>query len=101
MGETGVKDKSLGFAKSVDHAVQKSDEECGIETHRARGIEQDDKPQRFDLAAAPGEFEERAAVRDIAMDSAAQIEPAAAAANLSAADQPRAHHPGKPRRERV
>src|SRR5580693_8565466 len=101
VSEAGVKDECFGFAERVDDAVQEADEERGVEAHRARCIEQHHEPQRFDLAAAPGEIERHAAMGDIAMNGAAQIEPPAAAADLLAAHQARAHDAGKSRRQRV
>ena len=101
MREPGVEDESLGLAEAVDHAMQEADEERGVEAHRAGGVEQHDEPQRLDLAAAPGEIDQRAAMGDVAMDGAAQVEPAAAPAHLLAANKPRAHGAGKPRRQRV
>src|ERR1700684_1138552 len=101
VGEAGVKDEGFGFAERIDDAVQEADEERGVEAHRARRIEQHHKPQRFYLAPAPGEFERHAAVRDIAMNGAAQVDPPAAAADLVAAHQARAHDAGEPRRQRM
>ena len=89
------------FAKCVDDAVQEAHEKCGVEAHRARGIEQHNEPQRLDLATAPREIERCAAVRDVAVNGATQIEPAAATANLLAAHEPRAHDAGKSRGERL
>src|SRR5580704_5714092 len=99
--EAGVEHERLGFAKRIDDAVQKADKERGVEAHRARRIEQDHEPQRFDLASAPGEIERHAAMGDIAMNGAAKIDAPTAAADLVAAHQPRAHDPGEPRRQRV
>src|SRR5580704_5779530 len=99
--EAGVEHERLGFAKRIDDAVQEADKERGVEAHRARRIEQDHEPQRFDLASAPGEIERHAAMGDIAMNGAAKIDAPTAAADLVAAHQPRAHDPGEPRRQRV
>ena len=93
--------EGLGFAEAVDDAVQKADKKRGVEAHRARGVEQHDETQRLDLAPAPGELDQRAAMGDVAVDGAAQIEPAAAAADLLAADEPRAHGAGKTRGKRM
>ena len=101
MGEAGVEDERLGLAEAVDHAVQEAHEERGVEAHRAGGVEQDDEAQRFYLSSPPGEIDRRAAVRDAAMDGAAQIEPATAPPDAFAAHQTRAHDAGKPRGERV
>src|SRR5262249_6434209 len=79
MRQPGGKDESFGFAEAVDDAVQKTHEEGGVETHRAGSIEQYHEPQRLNLAAPPGEVDQRAAVRHIAMDGAAQVKAAAAA----------------------
>src|SRR5579862_393995 len=99
--QAGVKHEGFRLAKSVDHAVQETHEERGIEAHGARGVEQHDEPQRLYLAAAPCQIEQRAAVRDIAVNSAAQVEPPAAAANLLAANEPRAHDASEPCSKRV
>src|ERR1700719_1671780 len=42
--QAGVKDERFGFAERVDDAVQEADEERGVKAHRARRIEQHDKP---------------------------------------------------------
>src|SRR5271170_2647059 len=99
MRETGVEDESLGLTEGVDHAVQEAHEKRGVETHRTRCVEQHDQPQRLDLAAPPGKLEERATMRDIAVNGAAQVEAAAAASDLLAADETRPHDAGKPRGE--
>src|ERR1700684_560011 len=101
MREPRVEDESLGFAEAVDDTVQKADEKCGVEAHRAGGVEQDDEPQRLDLAAAPGKLDQRGAVGYGAMNGAAEVEAAPMAASLLATNQPRPHGAGKPRRERV
>ena len=90
-----VEHEGLGLAERIDDAVQEAHEERGVEAHRARGIEQHDEPQRLDLAAAPGEIDRRAAMRDVAMDGAAQVEAAPAPAHLLAPHQPRAHACGR------
>src|SRR6266567_2158193 len=74
MRKPRVEHEGLGLAERVDHAMQEADEERGVEAHRARGIEQNHEAQRLDLALAPDKFDRRAAVRDAAMDGAAQIE---------------------------
>ena len=101
MGQAGVKHKSFGFAEAVHDAVQKADEEGGVEAHGARRVKQHHKPQRLDLASAPGEVDQSAAVRDIAMDGAPQIEAAAVAPDLLAPNKPSAHSTSEPRGERV
>ena len=60
MGETRVEDEGFGFAKGVYDAVQEPYEERCLEAHGTRCIEQEYKPQRFDLASAPGEIQQRA-----------------------------------------
>ena len=97
MREPRVEHEGFRLAEGVDHAMQEAHEERGVEAHRAGGVEQEDQPQRPDLAAAPGEVEQRAAVGDVAVDGAAQIETAAAPAHALAAHQPRAHDAGEPR----
>src|SRR5271170_7265646 len=92
--EPGVKDEGFGFAEAVDDAMQEADKKRRVEAHRTRSVEQDDEPQRFDLAATPGQLDQSAAVGDVAMDSTAQIEAAAAAGNLLAANKPRSHGAG-------
>src|SRR5580700_4863291 len=101
VGKASVEHERFGFAKRVDDTVQEADEERGVEAHRARRVEQHDKPQRLDLAPAPGEIERHAAMRHIAMNGAAQIDPPAATTDLVAAHEPRAHDPGEPRCERM
>jgi len=101
MGEPCVEHEGLCLAEGIDHAVQEANEERGVKAHRAGGIEQHDQPQRLDLAAPPGEINERATVRNIAMNGAAQIDPPPAAADFLAADQTGAHDAGEPCRQRV
>ena len=101
MREPGVEHEGLGLAERIDHAVQEAHEERGVEAHRAGRIEQHDEPQRLDLAPAPGEIDRRAAVADIAVDGAAQVEPPAAPAHLLAPHEPRPHGAREPRGERV
>ena len=101
MGEPGVEDEGFRLAEGVDHAVQEAHEEGGVEAHRAGGVEQDDQPQRLVLAAAPDEIDRRAAMRDAAVDGAAQIEPAAAPAHPLAPHQPRAHDARQPLGQRM
>src|SRR5580698_8016931 len=74
VGEAGVEHERFGFAERVDDTVQEANEERGVEAHRARRIEQHHEPQRLYLAPPPGEIEGHAAMRDIAMNGAAQIE---------------------------
>src|SRR6202012_4173041 len=49
-------------------AGQEADKERRIEAHRAGGVEQDDQPQRLDLAPPPGQVDQRAAMRHVAMN---------------------------------
>src|SRR5580704_6486960 len=101
VSEAGVEHERFGFAERIDHTVQEANEERGVEAHRAGGIEQHDEAQRFDLAPAPSEFERHSAVRHIAMNGAAQIEPPAAAADLVAPHEARPHDASEPRCERM
>ena len=101
MREPRVEHEGLGLAEGIDHAVQEAHEERGVEAHRAGGVEQHDQPQRLDLAPPPDEIDRRAAMRDAAVDGAAQVEPPPAPARLLAAHQPRPHGAGEPRGERV
>ena len=44
MRELGVEQKCLGFVKFVEHAVDETDENCGVHAHRAGSIEKHHKP---------------------------------------------------------
>src|SRR5262249_46485914 len=48
-----------------------------------------------------GEIQQRAAMRDISVNGAAQIEAPSTTADAFATHQPRPHHPRQPRRKRV
>src|ERR1700731_2892551 len=97
MRKPRVEDESLRLAEGIDDDMQ----EGGVEAHGAGGIEHDDEPQRLDLAAPPGEVDRRSAVRHIAMNGAAQVEPSPTPAHLLATDEPRAHDAGKTFGERL
>ncbi len=101
MRKPGMEHERLRFAEGVHHAMQEADEERGVKVHRTRSVEQNDEAQRLDLAAAPGQLYRRAAVRDVAMDGAPQVEPPPAPTDLLAANEPRAHDAGKPLGERM
>ena len=101
MRQPGMKHEGFGFAEGIDHPVQETHEEGGVEIHRARGIKQHDEPQRLDLTPPPGEVDRRAAVADIAVDGAAQVESTSMPAHLLAPHQPCTHRAREPRRQRV
>src|SRR5262245_2893408 len=63
VGKSRVEDESLRFTKRIDDAVQKPDKKRSVETHGAGSVEQKDEPKRLDLATAPREDHQRAAVR--------------------------------------
>src|SRR5262249_21160591 len=69
--------------------------------HRAGAVEQHDQPQRLHLAPAPDQIDGRAAMADVAMDGAPQVEPPPAPPRLLAPHQPRPHAMRKPLGERV
>ena len=56
-----------------------------------------DQPQRFCLALPPHQLDRHAAMADIAVDGAPEIEPVAAPPRQVAPRQPRAHGAGQPR----
>src|SRR5262245_744032 len=101
MRKPGVEDERLGFAEGVDHAMQEAHEERRVEIHRTRGVEQHYEPQRLYLAAAPDQIERRPALRHVAMDGAADVEPLSAPARLLAANEPRPHRPRQALGQRV
>src|SRR5262249_2736780 len=101
MSKSGMEDEGFRLAESIDDPVQKANEERGVKTHGAGRVEQEHEAQRPDLAAAPGEVHQCAAMRNIAMNGPAQIEPAAAPMDALAPHEPGAHHPRKPCRERM
>ena len=96
-----MEDEGLRLAEIVDHAVEEADEEGRVKAHRAGRVEEDDEPERLRLPPPPGELDRRAAMGDAAMDGPPEVEPAAAAAELGAADEPGAHCAGQPRGERM
>ena len=101
MGEPRVEQEGLGLAELVEHAVDEAQEDAGVHAHRAGGVEQDDEPERLFLALAPHQADRHAAMADVAVDGAAQIEPVAAPAGEVAAGQPRAHDAGETRGDGV
>ena len=101
ISEPGVKQKRLGLAKLIEHAVDEAQEHAGVHAHRAGGIEQHHKPQRLLLALPPDQVDRHAAMADIAVDGPAQVEPVAAPPRQVAPGQPRAHGFCQPRRGRM
>src|SRR5262245_47915275 len=101
MGEPSMEHESFRFTERIDHAMQETHEERGVEVHRAGGIEEEHKPQRPDLAAAPREIHQRAAMRYISVNCVPQIETPSAPTHTLASHQSRPHYARKPRRERV
>src|SRR5262249_47777045 len=101
MGEPSMEHESFRFTERIAHAMQETHEERGIEVHRAGGIEEEHKPQRPDLAAAPREIHRRAAMRYISVNCVPQIETPSAPTHTLASHQSRPHYARKPRRERV
>ena len=84
MREPRMKKERLGFAKDLRDGVKEAGEERDVGFHRARRVEQGDKPQRLDLAPAEFEVERFAAVGDAEPDRRAQVEPSAAPARALA-----------------
>src|SRR5262249_56000434 len=96
MGEPSMEHESFRFTERIDHAMQETHEEPGVEVHRAGGIEEEHKPQRPDLAAAPREIHQRAAMRYISVNCVPQIETPSAPAPTLPSHQPPPHYPPKP-----
>ena len=98
MGQPGVKQKRFGLAKFIQHAVDEAQEYAGIHAHRAGGVEQHDEAQRLFLALPFDEVDRHAAMADIAVDGAPEIQPVAAPPRQVAPGQPGAHGLCQPRR---
>src|SRR4029077_21288049 len=97
MGEPGMEDKSFRLAESIDHAMQETDEKSCVKAHGAGRVEQENEPQRLDLAGGPGEFHTAAPMRDISMNGPAQIETSSAPADALTPPQPGSHRARKTR----
>src|SRR4029077_4394208 len=99
MGKPGMEDKGFRFAESIDHAMQEADEKSCVKAHGAGRVEQENEPQRLDLAAEQGEFHQRAPMRDISMNGPAQIETSSAPADALTPHQTGSHRARKTRCE--
>ena len=91
MNEAGVEEKRIGLPKCIKDTVHETDEHRGIEAHRARCIQQDNKFKRLVFSLAVNKFKRHAARRDAAMDGPPQIKSRARTAHFFAPGQPSPH----------
>ncbi len=101
MRKARVKDEGFRLVEIVDDAMQEAHEERCVEAHRARRVEKHDEAERLLLALPPEQLDRRAAVRDAAVDGAADVETAALPTRPLAPHEPCAHALGEAGGERV